>query len=249
MASILIVDDEVGIRELLTEILEDEGHDITEASGAIEARLAMQQEQPDVVLLDIWMPDTDGLTLLREWSADGRPSVPIIMMSGHATLDTAIQARRMGAIDVLEKPASIQKVLNAVRQALLVYPPKKRVASTKPKKRIDSEEQEESQQTQSALPLDWFVPRVSSPAPIERLQTAPPPAPLPMIVPSAIAEIDMNRPLRLARDALERAYFLFHLERLNGSMSRLAEFAGLERTHIYRKFKQLGIETIRAKVD
>jgi DNA-binding NtrC family response regulator len=249
MASILIVDDEVGIRELLTEILEDEGHDVTEASGAIEARLAVQEDVPDVVLLDIWMPDTDGLTLLREWSVDGRPPMPVIMMSGHATLDTAIQARRMGAIDVLEKPASIQKVLAAVRHALAIYPPKKRVAGQKIKKKTEQDESEETQQTQSALPLDWFVPRVSTPAPVERLQTAPPPPPLPSAMPSAIAEIDMNRPLRMARDALERAYFLFHLERLNGSMSRLAEFAGLERTHIYRKFKQLGIETVRAKLD
>jgi DNA-binding NtrC family response regulator len=249
MASILIVDDEVGIRELLTEILEDEGHDVIEASGAIEARLSVQQDMPDVVLLDIWMPDTDGLTLLREWSVDGRPPMPVIMMSGHATLDTAIQARRMGAIDVLEKPASIQKVLAAVRHALAVYPPKKRNVPAKAKKKEDVEEIEESQQTQSALPLDWFVPRVSTPAPVERLQTASAPPSLPSAMPSAIAEIDMNRPLRMARDALERAYFLFHLERLNGSMSRLAEFAGLERTHIYRKFKQLGIETVRAKLD
>jgi len=102
MATILVVDDEIGIRELLSEILGDEGHAVLLAENAGQARALRDQEQPDLVLLDIWMPDTDGVTLLKEWSVKGLLTMPVIMMSGHATIDTAVEATRIGALDFLE---------------------------------------------------------------------------------------------------------------------------------------------------
>jgi two-component system, NtrC family, nitrogen regulation response regulator NtrX len=118
MAKILIVDDEIGIRELLSEILSDEGHDIKLAENAAAARAARQAERPDLVLLDIWMPDTDGITLLKEWSANGQLNMPVVMMSGHGTIDTAVEATRIGAIDYLEKPIALQKLLSTVKRGL-----------------------------------------------------------------------------------------------------------------------------------
>ncbi len=101
MANILVVDDELGIRDLLFEILNDEGHNVELAENAAEARAARQRARPDLVLLDIWMPDTDGVTLLKEWSAAGLLSMPVVMMSGHATIDTAVDATRIGAFAFL----------------------------------------------------------------------------------------------------------------------------------------------------
>lgn len=118
MAKILIVDDEVGIRELLSEILRDEGHDVVLAENAGAARAARNAARPDLVLLDIWMPDTDGITLLKEWLANGQLSMPVVMMSGHGTIDTAVEATRIGAIDYLEKPIGLQKLLAAVKRGL-----------------------------------------------------------------------------------------------------------------------------------
>jgi two-component system nitrogen regulation response regulator NtrX len=118
MPKILVVDDEVGIRELLSEILRDEGHDVQLAENAAEARIARDGGRPDLVLLDIWMPDTDGITLLKEWGASGQLNMPVVMMSGHATIDTAVEATRIGALDFLEKPIGMQKLLAAVKKAI-----------------------------------------------------------------------------------------------------------------------------------
>ena len=119
MAKILVVDDEVGIRELLSEILRDEGHSVQLAENAAAARAARTAARPDLVLLDIWMPDTDGITLLKEWSAAGQLTMPVVMMSGHGTIDTAVEATRIGAQDFLEKPIALQKLLSSVKRALL----------------------------------------------------------------------------------------------------------------------------------
>jgi len=118
MAQILIVDDEIGIRELLSEILIDEGHDVRLAENAAGARAARAAMRPDLVLLDIWMPDTDGITLLKEWAAGGHLSMPVIVMSGHGTIDTAVEATRIGAIEFLEKPIGMHKLMAAVNRAL-----------------------------------------------------------------------------------------------------------------------------------
>lgn len=123
MSKLLIVDDEIGIRELLSEILRDEGHDVILAENAAAARAARNVSCPDMVLLDIWMPDTDGITLLKEWAASGQLTMPVVMMSGHGTIDTAVEATRIGAIDYLEKPIALQKLLSAVKRGLQRQPP------------------------------------------------------------------------------------------------------------------------------
>jgi two-component system, NtrC family, nitrogen regulation response regulator NtrX len=114
---ILIVDDEVGIRELLSEILQDEGYRVAVAENAGEARAYRQRSQPALVLLDIWMPDTDGVTLLREWGAAGLVTMPVIMMSGHGTIETAVEATKIGAFDFLEKPIGLNKLLATIARA------------------------------------------------------------------------------------------------------------------------------------
>jgi DNA-binding NtrC family response regulator len=121
MAQILVVDDEIGIRELLSEILADEGHDVLLADSAGEARRQREAKRPDLVLLDIWMPDTDGITLLKEWASSGQLTMPVVMMSGHGTIETAVEATRIGALDYLEKPIALQRLLSTVKRALRVY--------------------------------------------------------------------------------------------------------------------------------
>ncbi len=118
MSQILVVDDEVGIRELLSEILRDEGHQVRLAQNAGEARQIRGRLRPDLVLLDIWMPDTDGITLLKEWASTGQLTMPVVMMSGHGTIDTAVEATRLGAFAFLEKPVALQKLLSTVGTAL-----------------------------------------------------------------------------------------------------------------------------------
>jgi DNA-binding NtrC family response regulator len=123
MSQILVVDDEMGIRELLSEILGDEGHQVRLAENASEARSIRSRMRPDLVLLDIWMPDTDGITLLKEWAGSGQLTMPVVMMSGHGTIDTAVEATRIGAFGFLEKPITLQKLLTTVGQALRQPPP------------------------------------------------------------------------------------------------------------------------------
>ncbi len=115
---ILVVDDEIGIRDLLSEILWDEGYRVILAENAEEARQFRKKTRPDLVLLDIWMPDTDGITLLKEWASSGLLTMPVVMMSGHGTIDTAVEATKIGACDFLEKPIALQKLLSTVEKAL-----------------------------------------------------------------------------------------------------------------------------------
>jgi two-component system, NtrC family, nitrogen regulation response regulator NtrX len=116
--NILVVDDEIGIRELLSDILLDEGHQVSVAENAQAARDARIKQRPDLVLLDIWMPDCDGISLLKEWGNAGLLTMPVVMMSGHGTIDTAVEATRIGAFDFLEKPIALQKLLKTVTAAL-----------------------------------------------------------------------------------------------------------------------------------
>lgn len=118
MAEILVVDDEIGIRELLSEILGDEGHSVHLAENAQQARDAREHNPIDLVLLDIWMPDTDGISLLKEWASSGQLTMPVVMMSGHGTIDSAVEATRIGASDFLEKPIALQKLLATVKKVL-----------------------------------------------------------------------------------------------------------------------------------
>jgi DNA-binding NtrC family response regulator len=243
----------MGIRELLSEILGDEGHAITLAENAQQAREARAAGAPDLVLLDIWMPDTDGVTLLKEWQRDGLLTMPVIMMSGHATIDTAVEATRIGALNFLEKPIALQKLLKAVQQGLSRAQEVARAPMAPPR------------------PIAPSTPAVASEPAASAPMFAPPPGA------GLGAGVGMNAgvggmggmagggngtrlvhaishgegtgytlsfdlPLREARDAFERMYFEHHLGREGGSMTRVAEKTGLERTHLYRKLKQLGVE-------
>jgi DNA-binding NtrC family response regulator len=224
MASILVVDDEMGIRELLNEILTDEGHTVYAAESAIQARTIREQMRPDLVLLDIWMPDTDGITLLKEWSKTGQLTMPVVMMSGHATIDTAVEATRIGALNFLEKPIALQKLLKTVSKALESSP-----KYVEPQ----AERAVQSSINQAAVPK----PAVSEPAP----------APLEGEYISGIAKTYFDLPLREARDLFEKVYFEHQMQIMGGSMTKISEYTGLERTHLYRKLKALGIDTSRNK--
>ena len=215
MANILVVDDELGIRDLLFEILNDEGHTVEVAENAAQARLARQAARPDLVLLDIWMPDTDGVTLLKEWAGSGLLNMPVIMMSGHATIDTAVEATRIGAQAFLEKPITLQKLLKAVEQGLARKP---------------------------SVPVPAKPAAVNG---VKEMMVAT--APQAVVLPPTHQSFDLEQPLREARDAFERAYFEYHLAQENGSMTRVADKTGLERTHLYRKLKQLGVDLSKAK--
>lgn len=223
MANILVVDDEIGIRELLSEILNDEGHLVHLAENAAQARSLRQAQELNLILLDIWMPDTDGVTLLKEWSASGQANVPVIMMSGHATIETAVDATRIGAMDFLEKPIALQKLLRAVQKGL------ERPRTLR-----------SLMMTSNSLPLN--LPKNFEASSPDRGRLVAPGNHEPA---SSLPELPLNLPLRNARDAFERAYFEYHLLQENGSMTGVAERTGLERTHLYRKLKQLGIELPR----
>jgi DNA-binding NtrC family response regulator len=221
MANILVVDDEHGIRDLLWEILNDEGHNVELAENAAPARAARSRERPDLVLLDIWMPDTDGVTLLKEWSATGALTMPVIMMSGHATIDTAVEATKIGALAFLEKPITLQKLLKAVEQGL--------VRSNLHRSMVIAE-------SKTLIPIvetmGFTTPISNAPSEVGLQSTQ---------------RFVLDKPLREARDEFEKAYFEYHLARENGSMTRVAEKTGLERTHLYRKLKQLGVDLTRGK--
>jgi len=117
-SQVLVVDDEADIGALIQDILSDEGYGVTVAANAEEARMARADKRFDLILLDIWMPDTDGITLLREWSEGGDLNCPVVIMSGHGTVDTAVEATRLGAFDFVEKPLSLAKLLRTVEAAL-----------------------------------------------------------------------------------------------------------------------------------
>ncbi|MEW6344482.1 MAG: response regulator transcription factor EsaR [Paraburkholderia sp.] len=222
MATILVVDDEMGIRELLSEILSDEGHVVEAAENAQEAREFRLRQAPDLVLLDIWMPDTDGVTLLKEWAAQGQLTMPVIMMSGHATIDTAVEATKIGALNFLEKPIALQKLLKAVEQGLARGNPAPAAPGAAAKPALPA--------SSSAVASAASLPMLSS----DGIGSG--------TLAAQTASISFDIPLRDARDAFERAYFEYHLARENGSMTRVAEKTGLERTHLYRKLKQLGVD-------
>ncbi|KAF0205290.1 MAG: Fis family transcriptional [Gallionellaceae bacterium] len=198
---ILVVDDEIGIRELLSEILFDEGYRVHLAENAAQARAFRLNHTPDLVLLDIWMPETDGLALLKEWSAQKLLTLPVVMMSGHGTIETALEATRIGAIDFLEKPIALQKLLKTVAKAL-----QQGMTPLLPQEE-KNEKTEPDGMMMVALPLDL--------------------------------------PLRDVREYFDSAYFKYQMQKENGNLTRVAENVGIERTHLYRKLKQLGIKTLK----
>ena len=231
MATILVVDDELGIRALLSEILSDEGHTIELAENAAQARAVRERMRPDLVLLDIWMPDVDGITLLKEWGSGGQLNMPVIMMSGHGTIDTAVEATKFGAIAFLEKPITLQKLLRAVEQALVKTAPR-----PAPLPGVTAGYARAEIGASVAMAPSTMVVGGST------LGSTMAVAPL-----SSEQLFELDRPLREARDAFEKSYFEFHLAKESGSMTRVAEKTGLERTHLYRKLKQLGVDLSRNK--
>ena len=221
MANILVVDDELGIRDLLLEILSDEGHTVEVAENAGQARQARARFTPDLILLDIWMPDTDGVTLLKEWAASGLLTMPVIMMSGHATIDTAVEATKIGAQSFLEKPITLQKLLKAVNDGL------SKAQRVRPV--VISAAKTPELTVESAMTGGQNIPKAME------------------IGPLSVQSFQLDKPLREARDEFEKTYFEFHLSKEGGSMTRVAEKTGLERTHLYRKLKQLGVDLSRSK--
>jgi len=198
---ILVVDDEIGIRELLSEILFDEGYQVHLAENAQQAREFRLNKVPDLVLLDIWMPDTDGLSLLKEWVGQDLLTMPVVMMSGHGTIETALEATRIGAADFLEKPIALQKLLKTVATVMQrgVKPEKQNAELIEPIERREIK--------QFSLPLDLS--------------------------------------LREAREHFDKLYFNYQLDKENGNVTHVANNAGIERTHLYRKLKQLGIKVLK----
>jgi DNA-binding NtrC family response regulator len=236
MANILVVDDEHGIRELLIEILDDEGHNVIAAQNAGEARAARVCARPDLVLLDIWMPDTDGVSLLKEWASNGQLDMPVIMMSGHATIETAVEATRIGALAFLEKPITMQKLLQAVDLGLNKGVAK--VASAKP---VDVASGVQHLAGQSAAHNSFQQEAANQQVSLSGHSSHGAP------LSASMQYFELDKPLREARDDFEKAYFEFHLSAEGGSMTRVADKTGLERTHLYRKLKQLGIDLSKAK--
>lgn len=200
---ILVVDDEIGIRELLSEILFDEGYQVHLAENAEQARAYRIEHEPDLVLLDIWMPDTDGVTLLKEWVEQDLLTMPVVMMSGHGTIETAVEATRIGAVDFLEKPIALQKLLVTIAKAI-------REGTLRQQPQVV-----EAQSQKIILNIDGQMQHFSLP---------------------------LDLPLREAREHFDALYFDYHLQREAGNVSRVAEKIGLERTHLYRKLKQLGVK-------
>ncbi len=195
---ILVVDDEVGIRELLSEILFDEGYQVHVAENAAQARQFRLKQTPDLVLLDIWMPDTDGLSLLKEWVAQDLLTMPVVMMSGHGTIETALEATRIGAADFLEKPIALQKLLKTVATVM-----------------------------QQGLKIEKQ--KIETAAQIERLAAQQ-------------FSLPLDLSLREAREYFDKIYFNYQMDKENGNVTRVADNMGIERTHLYRKLKQLGIK-------
>ena len=208
MKTILVVDDEMGIRELLAEILFDEGYQVALAENAEQARAYRLTHQPDLVLLDIWMPDVDGIALLKTWLSKGLLTMPVVMMSGHGTIETAVEATRIGAVDFLEKPISLQKLLSTVARAIStgIRTLPKVIAPAEPNHDHPDVDIIASVSHRSSELSEW-----------------------------------LKLPLRDAHEQFDAYYFQQLLIQEAENMTRVAEKSGMERTHLYRKIKQLGL--------
>jgi DNA-binding NtrC family response regulator len=204
VAHVLVVDDEIGVRELLREILEDSGHRVTTASTAGEASSSLKADRPDLVLLDLSLPDDDGLSLIRAWSSGRSLRTPVVVLSGYASIDNAVEATRLGASDFLEKPISLEKLLAAVKRATSQHAAVESLAAPSPASQWPP--------AAGSLGPEW---------------------------PQAV----LGLPYREARMEFDRAYFLHALARDAGRQTEVAARTGLERTHLYRKIKALGLRS------
>ena len=266
MATILVVDDEIGIRELLSEILSDEGHEIVLANNAAAARLVYNKQALDLVLLDIWMPDMDGMSLLREWTGNQSLFCPVIMMSGHASLDTAVEAQNLGAVGFLEKPITLHKLLSTVHKVLSKGLLKKNIVlntyinpsldtvnvnitnsivSTANNVKVLTDAQVN---TSTDFKSDGNIYKHIEKSEVSQDKHSTTTVEPLSIWHNALSKIPLDTGLRDFREATERIYFNYVLHNEQGSMTRVAEIAGLERTHLYRKLKQLDIDLPRKSV-
>ena len=196
---ILIIDDEVGIRELLYEILKSNSFQPRHAANGLDAGVEISKRRPDLILLDIWMPDVDGLTLLREWVEEGKITMPVIVMSGHASIDSAIEATKIGASAFLEKPFSVNKLLALIKEC-----EKKYVLETQKKKNKE----------------------IFSNNLVEKNENL---------------EYEINS-YKIEKTKFETNYFKKLLDYFNGNMTKISQTSGMDRTHLYRKLKILGIK-------
>lgn len=223
MADILVVDDEVGIRNVLAEILNDAGYVVKTAADAEEARQEVAEHTYSLILLDIWMPGTDGISLLREWSSRGQLKSPVIMMSGHGTIDAAMQAVREGAMDFLEKPISLKVLLTTIQRVLSKW------ATLQREKALELERRRLRDAARSVG---------AGPTPPGQVEVD-----LPIMhIPECHYKIDFNRPYREALLDFERAYFMTVLHYRRLSITHLSRHSGMERTHLYRKLRSIGID-------
>lgn len=214
MTEILIVDDEIGIRNILSEILIDNNYRIATAADADEARKLVAERHFDLVLLDIWMPGTDGLTLLKEWKYAGKLDFPVIIMSGHGSLEQASQALEDGAIEFIEKPISLRLLLDSIQRSLAKWAARQRALA------------QELQQNKRPRRRRADLPRQRMPV---------------FEIKEYGLRLDYNRPYRDVLYEFERSYFRSVLLHIHQSMADLARHAGMERTHLYRKIRALGL--------
>ncbi|MDO5530396.1 response regulator [Sutterella sp.] len=217
MTEILIVDDELGIRNILSEILVDSNYRVATAANATEARDLVASRQFDLVLLDIWMPDTDGLTLLREWKYAGQLNFPVIVMSGHGSIEHAKRALEDGAVDFIEKPISLKRLLSAIPDGISRWETARREQAAS--EELDGRRTRRTKRTASQR---------------QRLPS--------FEIPEYGLTLDFNRPFRDVLFEFERAYFRTVLMHLDQSMADLSRHAGMERTHLYRKVRALGLD-------
>jgi DNA-binding NtrC family response regulator len=264
MAKILVVDDEMGIRELLSEILEDESHDVLLAPHATAARAVYASTALDLVLLDIWMPDTDGMSLLREWVASAPLRCPVVMMSGHASIDTALEANNLGAAGFLEKPITLHRLLSTVHKVLTrsnnlgsaVNEPRAFSAAAPAAVHADTGMSADdlyaptdTDRQPQLKTFDTEVKMVGAMVGATSAHSAVTNAQNTGSVSAghfsdwqvAMAHAPLVTSLREFREASERIYFQHLLAHTSNSMTKVSEISGLERTHLYRKLKQLDI--------
>lgn len=216
MTEILIVDDEFGIRNILSEILIDNNYRIATAASADEARKLVAERHFDLVLLDIWMPGTDGLTLLREWKYAGTLNFPVVIMSGHGSIEQANQAIEDGAMEFIEKPISLRILLDSIQRSLAKWAQRQRARAV-----------EDQQQPKRGRKRRADIPRERMPV---------------FEIKEYGLKLDYNRPFRDVLFEFERSYFRTVLMHIHQSMADLARHAGMERTHLYRKIRALGLD-------
>ena len=118
--TILIVDDDLDVRQSIMDVFDDEGYEVLGAGGGQEALNLVNQENIDLIFLDIWMPDLDGMQVLQQLKA-AHPEIPVVMISGHGTIETAVQSTKLGAFDFIEKPVSLEKLVITAKNALTMY--------------------------------------------------------------------------------------------------------------------------------